>query len=86
MIMELKRQVVEINGNIYEVVATYYNESNNKNYIIYTDQLEKKNQKVNIYSGLYEIINGKFIVKEIIEEEDKNIISEILEEIKKMDV
>ena len=38
MIMELKRQVVEINGNIYEVVATYYNESNNKNYIINTDQ------------------------------------------------
>ncbi len=86
MIMGLKRQVVEINGSIYEVVATYYNESNNKNYIIYTDQLETKNPKVNIYSGLYEMINGKVIVKEIVEEEDKNIISEILEEIKKMNI
>ena len=32
------------------------------------------------------MINGKVIVKEIVEEEDKNIISEILEEIKKMNI
>ena len=32
------------------------------------------------------MINGKVIVKEIVEEKDKNIISEILEEIKKMNI
>ena len=86
MIMELKRQVVEVNGSLYEVVATYYNESNDKNYIIYTDQSKKENQKLNIYYGLYEIVNGKLNIKEIVDEEDKNIIFEILEEIKKMDM
>ena len=80
--MKMQRQLVEVNGVSCEVIATYFDENTSKNYIIYTDNTKNEKQELNVYYGLYEIVDNKFIVKEITSLEDKKIILEILDEIK----
>lgn len=77
---DMRRQIVEVNGILCEVIATYFDENTKKNYIIYTDKT-KNHGKLNVYFGLYEIIQDKFVVKKITSEEDKQIVSNMFKEI-----
>lgn len=80
IIKNMERQVVEVSGILCEVIATYSDEKTKKNYVIYTDKT--KNQgKLNVYFGLYEIVQDKFVVKKITSEEDKQIVSDMFKEI-----
>ena len=43
------------NGTIieYNVILTFLNEQNNKNYVIYTDNTLDQNNKIRIYAAIY---------------------------------
>jgi len=38
----------------YNVILTVKNSDNNKNYIVYTDNTLDKNQKIRLYTGVYD--------------------------------
>lgn len=72
---------VEVNGVTCEVIATYLDENTNKNYILYTDHTYNDKHQLNVYYGLYEVEQGKFIIKKITSLEDKKIISDVFRSI-----
>ncbi len=75
----MNKLLVEINGIYYDVIATYHCDKNNKDYIIYTDK--RYNENTNVYGGLYHIHNGKYIVKALTTDEDKEIFKELIKTI-----
>lgn len=77
----MKRQIVEVNGVSCEVIATYFDEDTNKNYIIYTDLTYNREHQLNVYYGLYEMKMGKMNVYPITSADDKKVISSVLKEI-----
>lgn len=47
-------KIVDCNNNIkeYEILYTFFNPNTNKNYVIYTDNIEEDG-KLNIYASIY---------------------------------
>ena len=46
----------------YDIILTFLNENNKKNYIIYTDNTLDQNNKIRIYAGIYEPnLNNKYL-------------------------
>ena len=84
--MDLKRQIVEIDNIWYDLIATYHDDANNKDYIIYTDGSKDENNKLVVCYGSYVIVNGKYEVSSVDELEEKKIISileSLIEEVNK---
>lgn len=77
----MKRQTVEVNGVSCEVIATYTDNDTKKNYIIYTDKTFNNLNKLNVYCGLYKIVNGKLTVLKLESKEDEAVALKILKEI-----
>lgn len=69
---------------IYEVIATYHDDSSNKDFVIYTDKKLDENNKLNIYYSLYCFGNNKIKLLETNEIEDKKIGLELIKEIGKI--
>ena len=77
----LQFEKIENNKKILcEVIATYHEDSNNKDYIVYTDK-KFTNNKLNIYYSLYKIVNNKIILIDIKDNEDKKIGLELIKEL-----
>lgn len=45
----------------YDVILTFKNETNNKDYIVYTDNKLDENNKLRIYSAIYNPSNLEFL-------------------------
>ena len=45
----------------YDVILTFKNDKNNKNYIVYTDNKIDKDNKLKIYAAIYNPLNNEFI-------------------------
>ena len=71
----MKKQLVEVNGILCEVIATYFDENTKKNYIIYTDKLKNNKGLSNVYFGLYDIVDHEFVLRKINSDEDRRIVS-----------
>lgn len=64
----------------YDVIMTFKNEDNNKDYIIYTDNKLDENNKLRIYASIYDASSNKFIgVPE--SQEEWNKIYELLDKV-----
>ena len=70
----------------YEVIATYHNDDDNKDYIIYTDNTFDENKKLKVYYALYEMIDDNIKIIEAKTNEEKKVglelIKTIIEELK----
>lgn len=77
----MKKQIVEVNGVSCEVIATYTDPKTAKNYIVYTDKTFNNLNKLNVYCGLYKIINGKINVLRLQTKEDELVALKILKEV-----
>ena len=51
------------NGKIkdYDVIATFKNEENKKDYVVYTDNTMDKNNKLRIYASIYNPLTLEFL-------------------------
>ncbi len=69
-----------------ETIATYHNDDDNKDYIIYTDNTFDENKKLRVYYALYEIKADKIKIIEAKTNEEKRVglelIKTIIEELK----
>lgn len=64
----------------YDVIMTFKNEDNNKDYIVYTDNKLDENDKLRIYASIYDASSNKFIgVPET--QEEWNKIYELLDKV-----
>ena len=66
----------------YDVILTFHNDNNNKDYIVYTDNTYDIYNKLNIYASIYNSYNNTFIGNpNTIEEWDiiNNLLKEVLE-------
>lgn len=77
----MERQIIEIDNKWYDIIATYYNEEYDKDYVIYTDGIKDKDGKLNVYYGSYVLTNNKFDVKSIENEKEEKIIISVLKTI-----
>ena len=52
-----KRRITDENGNVYDVILTFHNDSTNKDYIIYNNNEFDNEEKLKIYSSKGIFIN-----------------------------
>ena len=84
--MNMQRQIIEVNNKWYDVIAMYHDDSNNKDYVIYSDGSKDNDNKLKVYYGSYVINNGRYEVSGVDELEEKKIFSvieTIIEEVNK---
>lgn len=62
-----------------EVVLTFHDDSNNINYIVYTDGTKDVNGEDEIYSARYVLENGNYILNDIENDYEWNLIDNMLE-------
>lgn len=77
----MERKSFVFNNINYEVIATYHDDQTNKDYILYTDKLLDKNNKLNIYSALYNEKESNIELSSINTNEDKKIAYELISQI-----
>ena len=77
----MEKKSFVFNNINYEVIATYHDDQENKNYILYTDKLLDKNNKLNIYSALYYEQDNNIKLIEITTNKDKKITYELISQI-----
>ena len=66
---------------VYDVIATYHHEENNKDYIVYTDRTFDEFKKLKIYYSLYKKEKGAIKLINITSNEDKKIGLELIKEL-----
>lgn len=73
-----------INNNkeiICDVIATYHDNENNKDFIIYTDKTLTDNGKLKIYYSMYTFLNNNIKLIKIKNLEDEKFCLKLIEEI-----
>lgn len=53
----------------YDVILTFHNDHNNKNYIVYTDNSYDQENKLKIYASIYDPFDNRFVSHPTTEEE-----------------
>lgn len=78
-------EVIDKNYNkiICDVIATYHDDSINKDFIVYTDNTYDKNNQLMIYYSLYKCIKNSISLIEITDFEDKKIGLQLVQELLK---
>ena len=61
-----------------EIVLTFRDDSNNRNYIVYTDGTKDSNGELKLYSSRYIVDKGNFILGEIENDYEWNLIDNML--------
>lgn len=64
---------------ICDIVLTFRDESNNINYVVYTDGTKDEAGELDVFASRYIIDNGTFILKEIKNEYEWDLIDNMLE-------
>ena len=74
------------NKVVCETIATYHDEDDNKDYIVYTDNTFDENNKLKVYYSLYEMLDKNIKLIEIKTNEERKIglelVKSILEDLK----
>ena len=78
-------EVIDKNFNkiICDVIATYHDDSTNKDFIVYTDNNYDKNNQLMIYYSLYKYVDNSICLIEITELEDRKIGLQLVQELLK---
>ncbi len=76
-------EIEDKNGRkkICDVIATYYDDKTNKDFIVYTDKTLDKNKKLNLYYSLYKKIGNSIKLIDITDTNDKKIGLELIKEL-----
>jgi len=64
---------------VCDVVLTFRDENNNKNYIVYTDGTKDEDGDLEIYASRYLIKDDSYYLEEVENEEEWNLIDNMLE-------
>lgn len=81
---ELEFKLIKDNKEItFYVMATYHDDNLKKNFIIYTDNTYNKENNLNIYYSLYEIINNNIKLIPIKNNQERKICLELIKELVK---
>ena len=62
----------------YEVIMTFLNESNNKNYIIFTDNIVDSYGKIRIFGAIYDLDSSNLYVGNLSSQEEWNTIYQLM--------
>lgn len=62
-----------------EIVLTFRDENNDINYIVYTDGTKDKNNELEVYASRYIMDNNNFVLKEIENDYEWDLIDNMLE-------
>lgn len=73
-------KILDNNGNEIncELLYTFQNPENNINYIIYTDGEKNSEGKLEVLASRYEIVEGNYILKDIIDDSEWDLIDDFL--------
>ena len=64
----------------YTVILTFKNETNQKDYVVYTDNEYDEENKLKIYAAIYNPLNNEFI-KDVEEQKDWDEIYRLLDKV-----
>ena len=80
---ELKFETQDKNGNkiICDVIATYHDDSTNKDFIVYTDRTLDENNKLKLYYSLYKKEGNNIKLIDITDINDKKIGLELIKQL-----
>ena len=62
----------------YDVILTFKNEINKKDYVVYTDNTYDDNQKLKIYAAIYNPLTAEFLGN-VESEEEWDVIKKVLD-------
>ena len=63
------------------IIATYHDDDNNKDFIVYTDRTYTEDKKLKLYYSLYENANNGIKLINVESQEDKRIGLQLIQEI-----
>ena len=66
----MERRIVLLDNKEYEVIATYKDKNNNKEFVVFTDN-SYTNKDLNIYYGLYDETFIQTEIKKLVAENNK---------------
>ncbi len=69
------------NKNTYDVIATYYDDEKNKDFMVYTDRTLNKENKLNVYYSLYKKIDNSIKLIDITDKDDEKTALEVVREV-----
>ena len=83
--MKNKFTMIDDNGNEieYDVLFTFENEENKKNYIVYTDQKKDDNGNIMVYASIYNKDKPRVRFESIKTEKEWKVIETILDTLQK---
>lgn len=65
----------------YEVIMTFLNESNNKNYIIFTDNIVDSYGKIRLFGAIYDLDSSNLFVGNLSSQEEWNAMYKLMDSI-----
>lgn len=75
--MKINAQDKDGNLKEYDVILNYHSESNNKDYLVYTDNKYNHNNELNVYINEYNKMNKEMVSSNINSQEFKRVKEEI---------
>ena len=63
---------------VCDIVLTFRDDNNDKNYIIYTDGTKDEDGELEIYASRYKMVEGSFILEEIVNDYEWDLIDNML--------
>jgi len=64
---------------VCDIVLTFRDDNNDINYIIYTDGTKDEDGELEIYASRYKMVEGSFILEEIVNDYEWDLIDNMLE-------
>lgn len=71
---DLEFEVIDDNGKILKLEMLYSFSEGNINYLIYTDKTYDANNELNIYASRYDIVDNKYVLTEIVDEKEYDLV------------
>ena len=64
---------------VCDIVLTFRDDNNDINYIIYTDGTKDEDGELEIYASRYKQVDGSFVLEEIVNDSEWDLIDNMLE-------
>lgn len=64
---------------ICDIVLTFRDDNNDRNYIVYTDGTKDENRELEIYASRYKLVDNNYLLKEIESDYEWDLIDNMLE-------
>ena len=83
---DLMFEVLDENNNIRKLEMLYSFSEGDINYLVYTDNTYDSNNELNIYASRYDIVNNKYVLTEIVDDKEYDLIDKKIMEFAGVDL